>query len=130
MKSIVYEGDNNSKYIINVLRRLADISESIKWTVNEFEAIPYYTGDYSGVGKPINDARQRVYDFSERILKEHSLIVSNEDLMSILNDVYALEYAQFQFTLYGEVNRITIFEEEIISFDGAVVEGLSIIEPV
>ena len=76
MKEIIYEDcNNNIQFIKEMFLKIGlMVKEELMWNISNFDSVPEHSEDYSGVGRTVNDSRQRVYLFQQRILNEHTVV--------------------------------------------------------
>ena len=77
MKEIIYEDcNNNIQFIKEMFLKIGlMVKEELMWNISNFDSVPVNSEDYSGVGRTVNDSRQRVYLFQQRILNEHTVVI-------------------------------------------------------
>ena len=85
MKEIIYEDcNNNIQFIKEMFLKIGlMVKEELMWNISNFDSVPVNSEDYSGVGRTVNDSRQRVYLFQQRILNEHTVIIGHKELLNL-----------------------------------------------
>lgn len=125
MKEIIYEDcNNNIQFVKELFLKIGLMKKNeLLWNVSNFEAVPVNSEDYSGVGVFINNSRQRVYLFQQRILNEHTVVIEHKELMNLFDDIRTIYEGVFVVEIDGHHNNISIFDGDIISIQGDV-EGV------
>ena len=80
MKEIIYEDcNNNIQFIKEMFLKIGlMVKEELMWNISNFDSVPVNSEDYSGVGRTVNDSRQRVYLFQQIILNEHTVVIGHK----------------------------------------------------
>ena len=80
MKEIIYEDcNNNIQFIKEMFLKIGlMVKEELMWNISNFDSVPVNSEDYSGVGRTVNDSRQRVYLFQQRILNVRGMFYLKE----------------------------------------------------
>ena len=122
MKQIICEDCNSN---IQIVKKLFDLiagmgKEKLEWTISNFESIPMDCGDYSSIGKDVDNSRQRVYLFHQRVLREYAVILEHRELMNLLDDIKTIYEGIFVVTIAGSQSKISIFDGDIIEIEGDV----------
>lgn len=89
MKEIIYEDcNNNIQFIKEMFLKIGlMVKEELMWNISNFDSVPVNSEDYSGVGRTVNDSRQRVYLFQQRILNEHTVVIGHKELLNLFGDI-------------------------------------------
>ena len=118
MKEIIYEDcNNNIQFIKEMFLKIGlMVKEELMWNISNF--------DYSGVGRTVNDSRQRVYLFQQRILNEHTVVIGHKELLNLFGDIRTIYEAVFVATIDGCQSEISIFDGDIISIQGNIEDFL------
>ena len=126
MKEIIYEDCNNNIQFVKDIFLKIDLrfKEELIWNITNFDSIPVDTGDYSGVGGIVNDSRQRVYLFQQRILNEHTVVIGHKELMNLFGDIRTIYEGVFVVVIDGHQSKISIFDGDIISIQGDIEDFL------
>ena len=126
MKEIMYEDcNNNIQFVKEMFFKIAlMVKNELMWSVSNFESIPVDSEDYSGVGGNVNNSRQRVYLFQQRILNEHTVVIGHKELMNLFDDIRTIYEGTFVVVIDGHQSKISIFDGDIISIQGDIEEFL------
>lgn len=126
MKEIMYEGcNNNIQFVKEMFFKIAlMVKNELMWSVSNFDSIPVDSEDYSGVGGNVNNSRQRVYLFQQRILNEHTVVIGHKELMNLFDDIRTIYEGTFVVVIDGHQSKISIFDGDIISIQGDIEEFL------
>ena len=126
MKEIIYEDcNNNIQFIKEMFLKIGlMVKEELMWNISNFDSVPVNSGDYSGVGRTVNDSRQRVYLFQQRILNEHTVVIGHKELMNLFDDMRTIYEGVFVTVIDGHQSKISIFDGDIISIQGDIEEFL------
>ena len=122
MKEIIYENcNNNIKFLKKMFLKVGFmIKNELMWNISNFDSIPIDSEDYSGVGRTVNNSRQRVYLFQQRILNEHTVVIGHKELMNLFNDIRTIYEGVFVAVIDGHQIKISIFDGDIISIQGDI----------
>ena len=122
MKEIIYENcNNNIKFLKKMFLKVGFmIKNELMWNISNFDSIPIDSEDYSGVGRTVNNSRQRVYLFQQRILNEHTVVIGHKELMNLFNDIGTIYEGVFVAVIDGHQIKISIFDGDIISIQGDI----------
>lgn len=122
MKEIIYEDcNNNIEFVKEMFLKVGLMVKSeLMWNISNLDAIPVDSEDYSGVGGTVNNSRQRVYLFQQRILNEHTVVIGHKELMNLFNDIRTIYEGVFVAVSDGHQSRISIFDGDIISIQGDI----------
>lgn len=126
MKEIMYEDyNNNIQFIKDIFQKIALMVENeLMWSISDLDVMPVNSEDYSGVGGPVNNRRQRVYLFQQRILDEHTVVIGHKELMNLFDDMRTIYDGVFVTVIDGHQSKISIFDGDIISIQGDIEEFL------
>lgn len=126
MKQIMYEDcNNNIEFVKELFFKIAFIvKKELSWSISKFDAIPVDSEDLSGVGKIVDNSSQRVYLFQQRILNEHTVVISHKELMDLFDDIRTVYEGEFVTVINGDQNTISIFDGDILSIQGYIEEFL------
>ena len=126
MKEIIYEDcNNNIQFVKEMFLKIGLMDENeLMWNVSSFDSAPVDSGDYSSVGGIVDNSRQRVYLFQQRILNEHTVVIKHKELMNLLGDIRTIYEGIFVAVIDGHQNKISIFDGDIISIEGKIEEIL------
>jgi len=126
MKEIMYEDcNNNIQFVKEMFFKIAlMVKNELMWSVSNFDSIPVDSEDYSGVGGNVNNSRQRVYLFQQRILNEHTVVIGHKELMNLFDDIRTIYEGTFVVVIDGHQSKISIFDGDIISIQGDIEEFL------
>ena len=122
MKEIIYEDCNNNIEFVKemVLQVGFMVKNELMWNISNFDSIPADSEDYSGVGGTVSNSRQRVYQFQQRILNEHTVVIGHKELMNLFNDIRTIYEGVFVAVIDGHQSKISIFDGDIISIQGDI----------
>ena len=125
-KEIIYEDcNNNIQFIKEMFLKIGlMVKEELMWNISNFDSVPVNSEDYSGVGRTVNDSRQRVYLFQQRILNEHTVVIGHKELLNLFGDIRTIYEAVFVATIDGCQSEISIFDGDIISIQGNIEDFL------
>lgn len=126
MKEIIYEDcNNNIEFVKEMFLKVGlMVKNELMWNISNFDSIPVDSEDYSGVGGTVNNSRQRVYLFQQRILNEHTVVIGHKELMNLFNDIRTIYEGVFVSVIDGHQSRISIFDGDIISIQGDIEDFL------
>lgn len=126
MKEIMYEDcNNNIQFIKEIFYKIGlMLKNELMWNISNFDAVPVDSEDYSGVGGTVNNSRQRVYLFQQRILNEHTVVIGHKELMNLFDDMRTIYEGVFVAVIDGHQSKISIFDGDIISIQGNIEEFL------
>lgn len=126
MKEIMYEDcNNNIQFVKEMFVKIAlMVKNELMWSISNFDSIPVDSEDYSGVGGNVNNSRQRVYLFQQRILNEHTVVIGHKELMNLFDDMRTIYEGVFVAVIDGHQSKISIFDGDIISIQGNIEEFL------
>lgn len=126
MKEIMYEDcNNNIQFVKEMFFKIAlMVKNELMWSISNFDSIPVDSEDYSGVGGNVNNSRQRVYLFQQRILNEHTVVMGHKELMNLFDDIRTIYEGTFVVVIDGHQSKISIFDGDIISIQGDIEEFL------
>ncbi len=126
MKEIVYEDcNNNIQFIKEIFYKIGlMVKNELMWNISNFDSVPVDSEDYSGVGGTVNNSRQRVYVFQQRILNEHTVVIEHKELMNLFDDIRTIYEGVFVAIIDGHQSKISIFDGDIISIQGDIEEIL------
>ena len=122
----IYEDcNNNIQFIKEMFLKIGlMVKEELMWNISNFDSVPVNSEDYSGVGRTVNDSRQRVYLFQQRILNEHTVVIGHKELLNLFGDIRTIYEAVFVATIDGCQSEISIFDGDIISIQGNIEDFL------
>lgn len=126
MKEIIYEDcNNNIRFVKEMFLKIGlMVKEELMWNISNFDSVPVNSEDYSGVGGTVNDSRQRVYLFQQRILNEHTVVIGHKELINLFGDIRTIYEGVFVATIDGHQSKISIFDGDIISIQGNIEDFL------
>ena len=126
MKEIIYEDcNNNIQFIKDIFQKIALMVENeLMWSILDLDVMPVNSEDYSGVGGPVNNRRQRVYLFQQRILNEHTVVIGHKELMNLFDDMRTIYDGLFVTVIDDHQSKISIFDGDIIGIQGDIEEFL------
>ncbi len=122
MKQIMYEDcNNNIQFIKNMFLKISSmVKNELIWSVSNLDLIPADIEDYSGIGGTIDDSRQRVYLFQQRILNEHTIVIGHDELMNLFDDIRTIYEGLFVVIINDQLSKISIFDGDIIKIQGDI----------
>ena len=106
--------------IMELIKKIEISSNISEWVITKFEAVPIYTVDYSGVGYTLESPSQKLYEFSQRLLDNHEIVLTNLEFMSLLENIRSIYDADISFNVSGHTNKISIFDGDIIEISGFI----------
>ena len=126
MKEIAYEDcNNNIQFVKELFLKIGlMVNNKLMWNISNFDSIPVDSEDYSGVGGTVNNGRQRVYLFQQRILNEHTVVIGHKELMNLFNNIRTIYEGIFVTEIDGHQSKVSIFDGDIISIHGDIEEYL------
>lgn len=126
MKEIMYEDcNNNIQFIKEIFYKIGlMVNNELMWNISNFDSVPADSEDYSGVGETVNNSRQRVYLFQQRILNEHTVVIGHKELMNLFDDIRTIYEGTFVVVIDGRQSKISILDGDIISIQGDIEEFL------
>lgn len=126
MKEIIYEDcNNNIRFVKEMFLKIGlMVKEELMWNISNFDSVPVNSEDYSGVGGTVNDSRQRVYLFQQRILNEHTVVIGHKELINLFGDIRTIYEGVFVATIDGHQSKISIFDGDIVSIQGNIEDFL------
>ena len=122
MKEIIYEDcNNNIKFIKEMFLKIGlMVKKELMWNISNFDSVPVDLKYYSGVGGAVNNSRQRVYLFQQRILNEHTVVIGQKELLDLFDDMRTIYEGVFVAVIDGHQSEISIFDGDIISIQGDI----------
>jgi len=122
MKEIVYEDcNNNIQFIKGIFYKIGlRVEKDLKWNVSNLDLVPKESEDYSGVGGTVNNSRQRVYLFQQRILSEHTVVIEHNELMELFDDIRTIYEGIFIVVINAHHSKISILDGDIINIQGDI----------
>lgn len=122
MKQIMYEDcHNNIQFVKDMFRKISSmVKNELIWSVSNLDSIPVDIEDYSGIGGTVNNSRQRVYLFQQRILNEHTIVIGHDELMNLFDDIRTIYEGVFVVEINGHQSKISIFDGDIIKIQGNI----------
>ena len=120
MKQILYEdNNNNAKYLMNILTQVQQQVETvIFWELSCFDFVIVNIGDFfNGIMPP---EIEEVYNFEEKIEREHVIIVEHNYLIKMLKNIRTVYYANIKTVIGNDVFSIKIFDGDIIEIRGDI----------
>ena len=126
MRKIIYEDCNNNsiflKELLNQVQILSDLE--LNWSISNLEFIPVDKGDF--IGGILSTEMEQLYNFQNRILDEHTIIIAHSDFMDLLKNIKSIYEGKFEVLLRGKQLKIKIFDGDIIEIDGDLENEISI----
>lgn len=122
MKQIMHEDcNNNIQFVKDMFHKVSLIAkDELIWSVSNLVSIPMDIEDYSGIGGAVNNSRQRVYLFQQRILDEHTIVIRHGELMNLFYDIRTIYEGVFVTAINGRQSKISIFDGDIIKIQGDI----------
>ena len=120
MKQILYEdNNNNAKYLMNILAQVQQQVETvIFWKLSCFDFVIVDIGDFfNGI---ISPEIEEVYNFGEKIEREHVIIVEHNYLIKMLKNIRTVYYANIKTVIRNDIFSIKIFDGDIIEIRGNI----------
>ena len=126
MKEIMYEDcNNNIQFVKEMFCKIGlMVKNELMWNVSNLDSVPVDSEDYSGVGGTVNNGRQRVYLFQQRILNEYTVAITHKELMKLFDDIRTIYEGVLVVVINGHQSKISIFDGDIISIQGDIEEFL------
>ena len=120
MKQILYEdNNNNAKYLMNILAQVQQQVETvIFWELSCFDFVIVDIGDFFNGIMPLEI--EEVYNFGQKIEREHVIIVEHNYLVKILKNIRTVYYANIKTVIGNDVFSIKIFDGDIIEIRGDI----------
>ena len=121
MRKILYEDcNNNSMFMKELFIQVQKLSElKLSWSISNLEFIPVDKGDLIG-------EMEELYNFQERILDEHKIVISHNSFMELLENVRTIYEGNFEALIRGNQLNIKVFDGDIIEIDGEMENELKI----
>ena len=110
------------KELLNQVQILSDLE--LKWSISNLEFIPVDKGDF--IGGILSTEMEQLYNFQNRILDEHTIIIAHSDFMDLLKNIKSIYEGKFEVLLRGKQLKIKIFDGDIIEIDGDLENEISI----
>ena len=98
------------------VQALSDIE--LNWSISNLDFIPVDKGDFIG-GVPSIEMEE-LYNFQKRILDEHTVIVTHNIFMDLLENIRTIYVGEFEVLIGGKQLKIRIFDGDIIEIDGEI----------
>ena len=126
MRTIMYEDcNNNTTFLKGLFDQVQALSTTeLNWSIMNLDFIPVYKGDFVG-GVP-SDEMEQLYNFKEKILDEHIVIVTHTDFMNYLKNIRTVEEGKLEVLISGKPLKIKIFDGDIIEIDGEMEDKLQL----
>ena len=121
MRKILYEDcNNNSMFMKELFKKKKKLSElKLSWSISNLEFIPVDKGDLIG-------EMEELYNFQERILDEHKIVISHNSFMELLENIRTIYEGNFEALIRGNQLNIKVFDGDIIEIDGEMENELKI----
>ena len=121
MRKILYEDcNNNSMFMKELFIQVQKLSElKLSWSISNLEFIPVDKGDLIG-------EMEELYNFQERILDEHKIVISHNSFMELLENIRTIYEGNFEALIRGNQLNIKVFDGDIIEIDGEMEKELKI----
>ena len=121
MRKILYEDcNNNSMFMKELFIQVQKLSElKLSWSISNLEFIPVDKGDLIG-------EMEELYNFQERILDEHKIVISHNSFMELLENIRTIYEGNFEVLIRGNQLNIKVFDGDIIEIDGEMENELKI----
>ena len=121
MRKILYEDcNNNSMFMKELFIQVQKLSElKLSWSISNLEFIPVDKGDLIG-------EMEELYNFQERILDEHKIVISHNSFMELLENIRTIYEGNFEALIRGNQLNIKVFDGDIIEIDGEMENELKI----
>ena len=121
MRKILYEDcNNNSMFMKELFIQVQKLSElKLSWSISNLEFIPVDKGDLIG-------EMEELYNFQERILDEHKIVISHNSFMELLENIRTIYEGNFEALIRGNQLNIKVFDGGIIEIDGEMENELKI----
>ena len=121
MRKILYEDcNNNSMFMKELFIQVQKLSElKLSWSISNLEFIPVDKGDLIG-------EMEALYNFQERILDEHKIVISHNYFMELLENIRTIYEGNFEALIRGNQLNIKVFDGDIIEIDGEMENELKI----
>ena len=120
MKQILYEdNNNNAKYLMSILAQVQQQVETvIFWKLSCFDFVIVDIGDFfNGI---ISPEIEEVYNFGEKIEREHVIMVEHNYLIKVLKNIRTVYYANIKTVIRNDIFSIKIFDGDIIEIRGNI----------
>ena len=120
MKQILYEdNNNNAKYLMSILAQVQQQVETvIFWELSCFDFVIVDIGDFfNGI---ISPEIEEVYNFEEKIEREHVIMVEHNYLIKVLKNIRTVYYANIKTVIRNDIFSIKIFDGDIIEIRGNI----------
>ncbi len=69
---------------------------------------------------------EELYNFQERILDEHKIVISHNSFMELLENIRTIYEGNFEALIRGNQLNIKVFDGDIIEIDGEMENELKI----
>ena len=112
MRKILYEDcNNNSMFMKELFIQVQKLSElKLSWSISNLEFIPVDKGDLIG-------EMEELYNFQERILDEHKIVISHNSFMELLENIRTIYEGNFEVLIRGNQLNIKVFDGDIIEIE-------------
>jgi len=126
MREIMYEDcNNNATFLKGLFVQVQALSDSeLSWSISNIDFIPLDKGDFIG-GVPSIEAEE-LYNFQKRILDEHTIIVTHNVFMGLLENIKTIYEGKVEALIRGKLLKIRIFDGDIIEIDGEMEDELNL----
>lgn len=116
----MYEDCNDNatflKKFFAQVQALADAE--LSWSISNLDFIPVDKGDFIG-GVPSIEMEE-LYSFQKKILDEHTIIITHNAFMDLLENIKTIYEGKFEVLIRGKKLKMKIFDGDIIEIDGEV----------
>lgn len=125
MEEIFEDCNNNIQFVKEMFRKIGlMVKNELMWNVSSLDLAPVDSEDYSGVGGIVNNSRQRIYLFQQRLLNEHTVVIGHDELMNLFDDIRTIYEGVFVVVINGHQSKISIFDGDIVKIQGEIEDFL------
>ena len=126
MRNIMYEDcNNNAAFLKGLFIQIQALSDQeLSWSISNVDFVPVYKGDFVG-GVP-DIEMEELYNFQNKILDEHTVIVTHNIFMGMLENIRTIYEGEFRVLINNKPLNLRIFDGDIIEISGEMEDKIKL----
>ena len=120
MQLICDDCNDNILTFKELIKKINDVANVNEWRIEEFEAIPVNSDDWSGIGVVSDSSSQKLYEFNQRLLDNHLVILRHSEFLTFLENIRSIFYTKIYFFVSNQKCVITVLDGDIIEIYGFI----------
>lgn len=126
MRKVMYEDcNNNASFLKRLFIEVQALSNiELIWSISNLDFIPVDKGDFVN-GIP-GIEMEELSNFQKRILDEHTVIVTHNVFLALLENIRTIYDGKFEVLVGGGLMKIKVFDGDIIEVDGEMENELKL----